>query len=382
MGFSGMFDPGGFIRAYGRNLGGWRTDRKIVIFESDDWGGIRMPSKSVYNHLLRKGFRVDEIAYERYDSLASETDLQALFDTLSAFKDCRAKPPVYTANTILANPDFKKIKDNGYSRYEYELFTETLRKYPEHKRSFLMWKKGMDAGLFSPQFHGREHVNVTLFMEHLKQGVPDLHTFFDFGMAGFVPRHGDIGGNRYVEPLNFRDENEKNRVMESLSDGLARFEEVFGYPSKTMAPANYYWHRDFESVTAEHGVRYLQGRGKMKQAGINEPSRFLKMKLGKTNRAGQRHLVRNVFFEPTLHRKLYTDPVDKSLAEMSAAFRMKKPAVICTHRLNYIGYIDAGNRDRNLKLLHSLLARMLKKWPDIEFVTSQELGEIIYGGGS
>ena len=381
MGFSGVSGLKDLFSSYGRNLGGWRTDRKLVIFESDDWGGIRMPSRSVYNHLLRKGFRVDEIAYERYDSLASEADLQSLFGILSAFKDCRNSPPVFTANAILANPDFKKIRENGYSGYEYELFTETLKRYPGHGGAFTLWKKGMEAGLFSPQFHGREHVNVPLFMEHLKQGVAELHTFFDSGLAGCVPRQGVAGGNRYVEPLNFRNENEKKGVMESLSDGLERFEEVFGNPSKTMAPANYYWHRDFEPVTAECGVRYLQGRRKMKHAGKNDPPRLLKKKLGEKNQTGQLHLVRNVFFEPTLHRKVYTDPVDKSLAEMSAAFRMKKPAVICSHRLNYIGYIDPDNRDLNLKLLHSLLARMLKKWPDIEFVTSQELGEIIKGGG-
>jgi hypothetical protein len=108
---------------------------------------------------------------------------------------------------------------------------------------------------------------------------------------------------------------------------------------------------------------------------------LLKKRLGETNRAGQLHLVRNVFFEPTLQRKGNTDPVDKALKAISTAFRMNKPAIICTHRLNYIGYIDPDNRDRNLKLLHSLLARMLKKWPDIEFVTSQELGKIIEGGG-
>jgi len=29
------------------NIPGWRTDRKIVVIESDDWGAIRMPSKEV-----------------------------------------------------------------------------------------------------------------------------------------------------------------------------------------------------------------------------------------------------------------------------------------------------------------------------------------------
>lgn len=30
------------------NIPGWRTNRKIVVIESDDWGSIRMPSQEVY----------------------------------------------------------------------------------------------------------------------------------------------------------------------------------------------------------------------------------------------------------------------------------------------------------------------------------------------
>jgi hypothetical protein len=381
MKFSPLFALRDTASNYIRNMSGWTTNRNLVVFESDDWGSVRMHSKSAYNQLLKKGFRVDEIAYERFDSLASETDLCSLFETLNRYRDHKNKPPIFTANTIVANPDFRKIKDNGFSSYVYELFTETLKRYPEHSKAFNIWKNGKNEGLFYPQFHGREHVNTALFMEDLKENVPDLHTFFEYGMAGYVPGKGSAGGNRYVEHLNFRDDNEKKQVVESLGDGLARFEEIFGYQSKTMAPPNYYWHRAFETVTAECGVRYLQGRKKMKQAGGNGQLRLLKKRLGETNRAGQLHLVRNVFFEPTLYRKDNTDPVDKALKAISAAFLMNKPAIICTHRLNYIGYIDPDNRDRNLKLLHSLLARMLKKWPDIEFVTSQELGEIMEGGG-
>ena len=30
------------------NIPGWNTKRRIVVFESDDWGAIRMPSKAVF----------------------------------------------------------------------------------------------------------------------------------------------------------------------------------------------------------------------------------------------------------------------------------------------------------------------------------------------
>ena len=72
------------------NIPGWRTKRKIVVIESDDWGSIRMPSKNVYENLLKAGFAVDKHPYEKYDSLATETDLNALFEVLLRHNDCNA----------------------------------------------------------------------------------------------------------------------------------------------------------------------------------------------------------------------------------------------------------------------------------------------------
>jgi hypothetical protein len=56
---------------------------------------------------------------------------------------------------------------------------------------------------------------------------------------------------------------------------------------------------------------------------------------------------------------------------------MNKPAIICTHRINYVGYIDSSNRDSNLKKLNDLLIAILKKWPETEFMNSVTLGELI-----
>ena len=79
------------------NFFGWRTNRKIVVIESDDWGSIRMPSKDVYNKCLKAGYPVNLNPYEKYDSLASKDDLEILFDLLSEFKDSNGRNPVITA---------------------------------------------------------------------------------------------------------------------------------------------------------------------------------------------------------------------------------------------------------------------------------------------
>jgi hypothetical protein len=38
------------------------------------------------------------------------------------------------------------------------------------------------------------------------------------------------------------------------------------------------------------------------------------------------------------------------------------------------------NRDRGLKLLGQLIKKIVTNWPEVEFVSSAELGEIIQNG--
>jgi hypothetical protein len=99
--------------------------------------------------------------------------------------------------------------------------------------------------------------------------------------------------------------------------------------------------------------------------------------LGMKSKAGLTYLTRNCFFEPSLPGG---DWVDRCLYEISNAFRWNKPALISSHRVNYIGTLYPENRSNGLKQLGSLLHRIMNKWPDAAFVTSSELGEIIHHG--
>ena len=135
-------------------------DRHIVVFESDDWGSIRMPSSDIMKRLQAKGILFRDVSgYDLIDSLASNDDLEMLMEVLSSVKDGNGKPAKLTLNCVTANPNFEKIRESNFQKYFYEPFTETLKRYPCHERSFALWKEGMTHGVFQPQFHGREHLN-------------------------------------------------------------------------------------------------------------------------------------------------------------------------------------------------------------------------------
>jgi len=161
---------------------GWRTDRKIIVFESDDWGMIRMASKQAYNYFLQKGLPVDKCLYNSNDTLESNDDLESLFEVLSCVKDKNGNYPVLTANNIVANPDFEKIKQNDFQEYYFEPFTETLKRYPNHDRVLDLYKEGINDKLFRPQFHGREHVNVANWMLALRQNEDSTRMAFEKNM--------------------------------------------------------------------------------------------------------------------------------------------------------------------------------------------------------
>ena len=358
------------------NIPGWRTNRKIVVIESDDWGSIRMPSKEVYKKCLKAGYAVDQIPYEKYDSLASEDDLELLFEVLQSVQDRNGRPAVITANVLTSNPDFQKIEESAFQEYHYELISDTFASYPSHSNCLNLWKQGKEAGVFYPQSHGREHLNVSMFMDALKKGDDDVLFGFRHRMPGCISRLNPRIGNKYVEALRYTTQNDKEEKFSSILEGLELFEKLFGYRSKSFTPPNYLWSPDFDQEMSERGVKYYQGNRKMKEP---QPEGSVKMQshiLGEKNRFGQRYLVRNAIFEPSM-RNYSQDSVNGCLKSIAAAFRMNKPAIICSHRLNYVGYLDERNRDKNLRILKHLLTIIVKRWPNVEFMTSDDLGDLI-----
>ena len=109
---------------------------------------------------------------------------------------------------------------------------------------------------------------------------------------------------------------------------------------------------------------------------LNGKREMIRRYVGDKNEAGLFYLVRNCVFEPSQTSDNYDD-VSMCLQNIDNAFFWNKPAIIDTHRLNYIGSYDEKNRDISLNKLRILLKKILEKWHDVEFMTSNELLDII-----
>lgn len=360
---------------FASNIPGWRTNRKIVVIESDDWGSIRMPSLDVYHKLKKLGVNVqsgDNDRFNTLDTLASADDLDYLFTTLRKFKDNKGNHPVITAMALSANPDFEKIALEKYEKYSFEPVTTTLEKYGKLD-AWPMWKQGEEEKLFYPEFHGREHLNVKVWMDDLQRS--DKHALEACKRRFWGFRNSNVSGVSYQSAfdLDFRDTIAIQQGV--IQSGLQLFEKLHGRKAAYFVPPNGAIHQKIIDVAVAHGINYVssskihrepQGEGKIKKR-----YRYI----GKKGVGNMIYLTRNCFFEQSYKGNGFS--IADCLGHVQTAFMFRKPAVISTHRVNYIGGLNQQNRVEGNNALELLLSTILKRWPDVEFMTSVQLGDTI-----
>lgn len=354
---------------------GWRTNRHLVVIESDDWGSIRTPSREVYDTFLHEGVRVDNDAYCRYDGLATKEDLTRLFEVLQSVRDKNGRPAVLTANTLSANPVFDKIRESGFTQYYYESFTETLKR--ERDGAWEMWQEGMRSGVFRPQSHGREHLYVKKWLNALQSGDRLTLRAFELGTWGLTANVDASIKEYYMGAFNSSKKEDIAAFETIVTEGLTLFEKQLGYKSESFIATTYEWSKQIEPCLVRNGVKYIQGTIVQKEPIGDDEG--VKMHYngfqGTKTRAGLIRLFRNCFFEPST--KPGYDFVDDCLKRIEIAFKWGKAANICAHRVNFIGSIDSTNTDKNLPEFQRLLHEIVRRWPDVEFVSSDELGHIV-----
>jgi len=368
------------LRVNVSNIPGWRTRRHIVVIESDDWGSVRMSSNESFERLKTAGIPVDKSHYNINDALECNQDLEELFNVLSQYKDSTGRHPVMTGVNVVANPDFEKIKESDYTEYFYEPYTETCKRYPGHEKVYELWKKGIEERLFVPIFHGREHLNVQRWQRYLQSGNESVRLAFDCSVTGI-----SRGLDKQLLPdfqaaFDLDTMDDLPYMKEVLSSGLSLFEDLYGFKAGYFVPTNGPFNNSLEKDLLEGGVKYVNTGKKQQEPLGNGQYKVNTRFLGDKNQLGQIYLTRNCFFEPAATG--YEVPADYDwlgycLKEIEIAFRLHKPATISSHRVNYIGFLHPENREKGLKALSQLLGEIIKRWPDVEFMTSVELGDLI-----
>jgi hypothetical protein len=363
-----------------KNLIGWRTDRKIIVFSVDDYGNVRLDSKEARDNLDAHKITVKSsfAGFDLHDALETKTDLHMLFDVLRSVKDQNGRAAVFSPFAVPCNPNFEKIESGKFQEYIYELLPETYQKLsvlqPEaYKGTWELWKEGIDRNLLMPQFHGREHFNLQTFKRKLRNKEQFLTILNNRSLARV--KSNTKQKISMTAAYGFWEFDENNQFKKIIVDGLDAFEQVFGYRASHFMSPKACEHPVLHKTLSKHGIQYIdtpmikrehQGEGKYKRV-FNYT--------GKQNDLGQTFMVRNVVFEPTDDRGV--DWVSYAMKQIEAAFRWNRPAIISSHRVNFCGHIDPKNREKGLKALQELLNRITKRWPEVEFMAANKLGELV-----
>lgn len=359
-----------------KHIRGWRTNRKIVVISVDDYGNVRVGSKQARENMDKAGLKVHS-RFDAYDALETREDLEHLFEVLHSVKDRHNKPAVFTPFALPCNINFEAMQADNYKSYSYELLPETYQKLSEqqpkaYQGTWQLWQQGIEEGLLRPQFHGREHFNVKVFNSLLESQNKTLLTSLANRSNVSISDTG-FSEIKYTAAFAFQKPDELNDLKVIATDGVKTFEQVFGYqPIHFMAPtANV--HDEIIKDLNNEGIKAFD-RGKSHKNHIgNGVYKTSYHYTGKIVNEDQLTLVRNVVFEPTSNK----NAVDMAIKQIEAAFRWKAPAIISSHRVNFCGHIDPKNREKGLSDLKLLLHKIVKKWPEVEFMSSEELIKLI-----
>jgi len=219
--------------------------------------------------------------------------------------------------------------------------------------------------------HGAEHVAPDQWLALMRAGDADALAFFRARVMpppALVARHPGLGA-AYLSPRT-------DTLGSSLSPaervtGAAQtFERLFGAPARGFVAPNHAWEASLEDRLASLGIRYIQAaqhwypswQSFAQQAWVSRHA-------GEIGQSGLCYQTRNIDFEPAVRPELTERAVRRAL--LLAERRI--PIVVNTHRINYVGGIDADSAERGRTALRSMIERLLANFPDLEFATSSDL---------
>ena len=348
------------------NLIGPIFKSKIIILESDDWGSDRFVSREVRDKYIPSS--QSNICWMSYvDTFENDEDVSNLIGLLT---DNGNVPFTMLFNPV--NPDFNAIKESEFENYYYIDFVERSLRSESTKNLLGIYNEGIKTGILELAFHGREHLNVQRWLKDLKSGDEIALKGFNDGFWGFSKSYTPDLKHSYRSTFAADSNNYFEFQKDSIEDGIRIMNEIFSTDVKYfIAPDGPFSFLLLEPLE-KMGIKYI-GLPRLFRDELTKYKRisWLNRKVGDDIHV----ITRNATFEPASPRK--NDWVNSCLFDIDSAFKSRKPAVISTHRANYVGGLNKINRDKGLAKLDELLKQIVKKWPDAIFLTSSQLGDLM-----
>jgi hypothetical protein len=358
-----------------KNIGGWTTNRKLVVFSVDDYGSVRLHSNQALSLLTAAGISPQK-RFDKLDCLENRRDLEGLYSTLRSAKDRNNKSAVFTPYALPCNINFDATLDSYSKSYVSETTVETFHNLAateeEYKGAWECWQQGIQEGLMAPEFHGREHFNLDIFNELLDS--QDTHLLLALKNRSYItlPSHSKFPFGWTAAYAN-RGAEEIARFSDIILDGIKKFEEVYQKKPSVFTPPAQQFPVALDQEVLNWPITAMDRPfvSKRELEGRSKKYFFKQKKLDN----GLVHMVRNVVFEPNMNPSF--NAVDFAMKQIEVAFRLNKPANISSHRVNFSGHISQENRTLGLNALKQLLKKITARWPEVEFISAGDLAKMI-----
>lgn len=354
-------------------LRSWKTSRQIIVIESDDWGSERIPSEKIRNKLLSCGVDLYSNPHSKFDTLERLEDLEILERILEDLYERFQKKVIVTANFITANPDFSKIQESNFENYFFEHFTETYKNRDGSDNVINKIKILLGKGFIQSQFHGREHINVSYWLEELRRQNKTFLSAFNLGCYA-IDAPSSKKSKNLMAALEFENDEQFNFIKESIIEGHTIFKNIFGFPADTFIAPRYVWDENLNHVFIKENFKGLQSSLYQHSTNSDLGKKYLHYTGQKNKTKPLKYSVRNVFFEPAYGGSEW---VNIALKKIDLAFCFKNPAIITMHRINFVGGLDPFQRDKNLIQFKNLIEKIIIKYPKVEFLSTDELIKLI-----
>ncbi|MDH5203936.1 MAG: hypothetical protein OEW69_11875, partial [Nitrospirota bacterium] len=314
--------------------------------------------------------------------LEKPADLDNLFAVLLKYRGGDGRHPVFQSNYVLSSPDYQGIAEWEYKTYK-DLVIPDVPSLWERGDFIAKAKEGIKKGIWYPEYHGNTHFNRFVWEDLIKRG--DKATLEGFRHQIFV-NGKNIDNLEYDKKLSFKQQSYL------LDIGISRYRKIFGYEPRSFVGPNYTWQLKTERALAERGIRAVQAKNRQRDErafwekirgkvldllGKRSADKPWHITMGDYNpKLGIFYLIRNVDFEPRGKKDTETKSgAEEAYESIIAAWQKNGPAIVNTHRINYV-YLDKRFVAENIRQLDWLLNKIQNKHPDAIYLTDWEVVQL------
>ena len=257
--------------------------------------------------------------------------------------------------------------ESGFKQYYSKFFMKGLEDWYGTEIAD-KWNLAIQSKLFSPEYHGREHIHIDSWMRGITDDSSETRQAFSDGIYTLLDQRF-LTNRKFAAAYSPKNSSEIESLNQNLKKGIQAFESAFNViPTLFTPPAGGYTH-EYDNMLRLHGIKAVtlsRWATITSKSGKNRKAFYY---FGKKLKKGIFAVPRNCLFEPHQKRE---KSVEHCISNVSEAFRYHQPAIISSHRINFVNQHLAFNSN-GLGHLENLLSKIVAKWPDVEFMSSKEL---------